>query len=395
MHKDDTQEVCLTAPDPSSAGTVQRRHRNLSLRKCLRSPWLWLLLLWPISFGLICLCRQFPAVSDWYCRYPYRCFSIVWNTLTGWLPFSLAEFLLLAVPLAVLLYLIGCIVSVIRHKGQRLLSLLLAVLRPLSIGALVFFLFVTNCGLNYYCQDVTTQLNWTILEPTADQLYELCVYLADHASRCREHLPEQADGTLRTDWPTIAQHARDAVNHLHQQYDFVPDGYQLPKSVLLSRGMSYLDITGVYFPWTFEANVNTDVPGYSMAFTACHELMHVRGFMHEEDANFLAYLACIGSSDDTLRYAGYITAFRYLDNYLYRTDKARYRECLTHLSDGILRDIDAAGRYWQQFETPLAEVAAQVNDTYLKQNNQSAGIISYSYMARLVITHRYTVNKQP
>ena len=384
MKKEDTQEVRL----PNGTGLSAKGHRPSGLlRKFLRSPWLWLLLLWPLGFGLIWLCREHPSWAEAYQRYVYRYVSLCCHTVTGWLPFSLAEFLLLALPIVALVYLIVCIIGIIRRKGQRFFTLVMAILRPISVGGIVFLLFVTNCGLNYYCRSAAAQLDWTIIEPTTDQLYEVCVYLADNASRCREHLPENADGTLRTDWSAIAQHARDAVNDLHQQYDIVPDGYSVPKSVLLSRGMSYLDITGVYFPWTFEANVNTDVPGFSVAFTACHELMHIRGFMHEEDANFLAYLACIGSQDETLQYAGYITALEYLNKYLRRADTQRYADCMAHLSDAVWRDLEAQSHYWTQFETPIAEVAVQVNDAYLKQNNQTSGVISYSKMAELVITH--------
>ena len=366
-----------------------RRYLRRTVRNVVRSAWCWLLLFWPLGFLLTALVRQQPSWADFYWQYIYRPVSLFWHTLTGWLPFSLAEILLLLLPVLLLLYLIGCITAIIRKRRRRLRRIIRAILRPVSIGGVVFFLFVTNCGLNYYCQDVSTRFGWQNISPTTDQLYELCVHLADNASRCREKLPEKEDGTLQLDWRTLAPQVRDAVNSLHQQYDFVPDGCRTPKSVMLSRGMSYVKITGVYFPWTFEANVNTDIPGYEVPFSACHELMHVCGFMHEEDANFLAYLACIGSSSDTLRYAGYISALQYLQSYLYKADAQRYQQLLPHISEAIRRDMQAQSQYWKQFETPVAETAAKVNDAYLKQNNQSRGILSYGYVAQLIINHYF------
>jgi len=56
--------------------------------------------------------------------------------------------------------------------------------------------------------------------------------------------------------------------------------------------MSYLGIGGVYFPFTGEANVNISMPHTSIPFTACHEMAHQIGFAREDEANFIAYIAC-------------------------------------------------------------------------------------------------------
>lgn len=64
----------------------------------------------------------------------------------------------------------------------------------------------------------------------------------------------------------------------------LPAGYGQPKPVMASRLMSYGNITGIYIPFTCEANVNIDVPDYSIPATMCHELTHLRGYMREEEA---------------------------------------------------------------------------------------------------------------
>jgi len=43
------------------------------------------------------------------------------------------------------------------------------------------------------------------------------------------------------------------------------------------------------FPFTFEANVNVDIPPYQIPSTMLHELSHLRGFMREDEANFISY----------------------------------------------------------------------------------------------------------
>ena len=67
--------------------------------------------------------------------------------------------------------------------------------------------------------------------------------------------------------------------------------------------------TGIYIPYTFESNINVDVPAFSIPAIMCHELTHFRGFMRENEANFLGYLACMESPRDDFRYSGAMMAF--------------------------------------------------------------------------------------
>ena len=57
------------------------------------------------------------------------------------------------------------------------------------------------------------------------------------------------------------------------------------------------------------------------------------------------------------------------------------------MSDGLLKDLNAQSAYWKNFETPIAETAANINDTYLKSNSQSDGIKSYGNMVDLTIAY--------
>ena len=49
------------------------------------------------------------------------------------------------------------------------------------------------------------------------------------------------------------------------------------------------------------------MPYYNIPHTICHELSHLKGFMREDEANFIGYLACIGSDSPDFRYSGYLT----------------------------------------------------------------------------------------
>ena len=43
----------------------------------------------------------------------------------------------------------------------------------------------------------------------------------------------------------------------------------------------------------------------------CHELL-TSGYIYEDEANFIAFLACVESDDSTFQYAGYLSVLNYV-----------------------------------------------------------------------------------
>lgn len=310
--------------------------------------------------------------------YVYKYISLVLNNMTGILPFSLGEVLVLSVPVLLLGYVIYVIIKTVKAKGKRVKKFLDSLLNIVCVGAVCLFLFTMNCGINYYRSGIGELMEIKTEPVSAEELYRVCVYLAEKASEVRENLREDENGVM-----ILSENANERAARCVNE--FLGSHYAKPKNVMCSRGMSYLNITGIYFPFTFEANVNIDVPDFSIPSTMCHELAHVNGIMHEEDANFIAFAACIDSEDKEMVYSGYMLSMIYASNALYEADKEKYREFSGYISEGVRRDLAAQSEYWKEFETPVAEAAANVNDSYLKSNAQSDGIKSYGNMVDLTI----------
>lgn len=345
------------------------------LQKWIRSVRFWLLMLVPLSGVLTLAAKNSTDFAECYYTCCYQYMAWIFHNITGLLPFSLGEILVLTVPFALAGYVIYTVTKVRKTGGKTVLK---AFLNLMCTASAVLFLFTANCGMNYYRRGVGEQMGIDTKPVSAEELYQTCVYLAEKASEIREQLSEDDKGVMVLSEHTeqkAAKYVSELLgNHLSQ-----------PKSVMLSRGMSYLNITGVYFPFTFEANVNTDIPAFTIPSTMCHELAHVSGIMHEEDANFMAFLSCIESEDKEFAYSGYTMAMIYAFNALYENDRGRYETLSGVLSDGVQRDLSAQSAYWKEFETPVAEVAANINDSYLKSNSQEAGVKSYGKMVDLTI----------
>ena len=156
--------------------------------------------------------------------------------------------------------------------------------------------------------------------------------------------------------------------------------------MVFSKVMSSTLTLGVYFPYTFESNINIDVPDHTIPATMCHELAHVEGFMREDEANFIGFLACMQSDRPDFQYSGYMSAFVYALNRLAEEDYDAATVIANMVDDGVVRDDRAESEYWSQYRgTAVSETTGEIYETYLESNDQSDGLKSYGKMLDLVI----------
>jgi hypothetical protein len=212
--------------------------------------------------------------------------------------------------------------------------------------------------------------------------------------------------------------------------------------------MSDAFILGIFSPFTMEANYNDIAPDSEKAITALHELVHVAGFMREEEANFIAFYAGKESGNPELMYAAYVDVFsrirlsllcvemfdmlpQHFQDLFRRFTKLREEN---HEGDApfpilpafkwdlipepVRIELEAQGEFWHNryytteyvvnhntgevvdvvvFPNPVvrvvSEVSASVNDAYLQIQGQSEGIQSYNRMIDLV--HAVYLSEMP
>lgn len=348
----------------------------------------WLLLLLPAAFALDLAAKSSPDFAEWYAVTIYPVYAQFFSAVTGVLPFSLGEFCLIALVLFLLVYLARGIYRLIRIKKDRFARLVRFLSIPLLIAVCIAFLCVTNYGTNHRRYSFAAVSGLTVRDSSAEELYDLCVTLTETANALREDVTEDENGvfTLADSVQTNAARAKTLFNALHADY---PTLYTTgtPKPVVFSEVMSYLDISGIYCPFTFEANVNVHMDDVGIPFTMCHELSHLSGYMREDEANFIAFLACIQSDDADFRYSGAFLAMVHASNALYSADYALWEQAAALRSDAVERDIASNNAYWARYDTPVAEVSNRVNDAYLKANGQENGVQSYGRMVDLLLAY--------
>lgn len=370
---------------------VLRDRPRLRLRDYLKR-W-WILLLLPLSAGMILLARFDPTLTEsLYSSRVYPCFARTIGALTSLLPFSLLELLICAA-------LVACVVLVIWgliHKFRVWRGLLqpeespgwgLLFERVIKLLCCLLFAFVLLCGLNYYRPEFATFSGLDVRESPSDELAALCTDLTLQANALREQVQTDENGIMQLQNSNLqtARQAREAFGRLALEYEVLPDLPITPKPVLNSWWMSMLQITGIFTPYTFEANINIAAPDYNIPSTMCHELAHSRGFMREDEANFIGYLACRESDSVEFQYSGAMLALVHSINRLHDVDYDAFLEVNELMSEGVHLDFADNNAYWARYEGPVAEVSTAVNNTYLRVNNQSDGVQSYGRMVDLLL----------
>ena len=155
---------------------------------------------------------------------------------------------------------------------------------------LCFFQFVW--GLNYNRKGIAYQLDLDVKRYTLADLDTLTSAiqekLNDYAILVTE---EQRDSFNRK--KNLFKESREAYQTMQSDnFHFWPTNAQSVKPSLFSYLGNYLGFQGYYNPFSGEAQVNTTIPRFLEPFVTAHEIAHQLGYAKENEANFVAFLAC-------------------------------------------------------------------------------------------------------
>ena len=150
------------------------------------------------------------------------------------------------------------------------------------------------------------------------------------------------------------------------------------KFLLSNECLNAFGISGFFSPLFMEPHLNSDLLLWEQPHVMAHEKAHFMGFASETDANFIAYLACLISESDILRYSAALNVLLSVRQYM--PDETKWRKLFNGLPQRVKQDIKArnARLLRNQRDYPkLLQAGKKINDTYLKLNSQKLGIKSY------------------
>ncbi|SHK55259.1 DUF3810 domain-containing protein [Paramaledivibacter caminithermalis] len=335
------------------------------------------------------------AIETIYSNKVYKLIGQTVSKITGIFSFSVGEFLCYLIIFIFILILIKNVIIIIKKSGNRICILLNIFLSTLAFISISYFLFIMLWGLNYHRLPFSDISGLDTKPASINELAALCDDLIEQGNALRNKIQEDSSGIMKLtyDYNTVFDKAQLGYKEAAIFYPQLKGNYGKPKGVYLSKAMSISGISGIYFPFTCEANINIEIPASMIPSTTCHEMAHQRGFAREDEANFISYLTCRLNPDIQFQYSGTLLALIHSMNALYKYDKEKFFLLRKKYCNGIRQDLEFIRKYWESYEGPVEKASSKLNNVYLKSNYQKDGIHSYGRMVDLLIAEYRQKNK--
>lgn len=354
--------------------------------------------------------------SDWYIEYIFPVWLNTYARLTSIASVSVGEIMLI-LAVGITAFGIGFFIWNLICRGRYKKSLAVFGRAYAWLALAVCYIMTLNCFILYHAtgfaeQYMVKETGTMVADLSGTAVVEVdtkgkTAYTKKNLATLRDYLVEQcntlaveidrdAKGTAVYDGDLIAESVK-AMQKLGEQYDKLDGFYVTPKYLTCSEFFSQQYIMGYYFPFSMEANINSVMYVTNVAPTVCHELSHTKGFIYENDANMIGYLACIQSDDEFLQYCGYLSVLNYVNNDFYESigkNKSAYKKHV-RISDMVAEDnVFLTKEDWEAVEEKavlktetVKKVSNSFINTNLKLNGVEEGAQQYNEVVNLLLDY--------
>jgi hypothetical protein len=311
--------------------------------------------------------------------------SAIQTGIANLFPFSLYEIFMLLLVLFFLYMLFRLIRSIYaKNFAKEAVRFFTFILFTASLG---WFLFNFLWNLNNYRIPLKDRLSLQVNEFSVSELSSTYKALVLRANKIRSDLSltnENISGREMT--RAVLDTAWEGYRPLSDIYPFFHSKRVRVKGLIFSRVQTISGYAGVYSFLTGEPNINIEPPLISLPHAACHEIAHQMGITFEDEANYAGFLACKNHSEPLFQYSGYLSAITYAGNELYRQSPDLYEQISSLIIDEIEADQQYIRDFWDTHRKErITKFADDINEYYLKNNNQHDGLQSYGKFVDLLI----------
>lgn len=301
-------------------------------------------------------------------------------------PFSVAEVLAALFLTGCVIWLVRAIVLVFRQRAP-----LPFLRRVTALVSAWLWLWAGLCWLwnaAYYVPTFAQREGLSTAPYSVEELAAVTEYFARQAAALAPRVPRDGEGHFAGDLSGCFDRGPEIYRNISQEFPSLDIKPVKAKPLLCSRLQSILGFTGIYFPFTGEANVNVDAPACLVPATIAHEMSHQRMVASELEANFVGIAACVSCDDVTFQYSGYLMGLIQLCNALYSAAPDRWYDIDGRtFTPELSADWEDNNAYWRALESPLEDAAEDVYDSFLKSNDQELGIRSYGACVDLLVNY--------
>jgi len=355
--------------------------------------------------------RVWDGFSDFYVKHIFPLWVETYGRITGLFPFSVGEWMLyLAAILAALLVAGGPVYGLLKaaKKGGRKKEKFERLFCRYAffcywVTGIFSVVMMLNCFLLYQVSPFSQRFGLggsPDKEYGAGEIGILRDYVVENANALFPVFERDGQGYLLCEEGTVREMeemARAQMSRLGESYEQLSGYYPRPKGLAVSGFYSQQYIMGYYFPFSMEANYNRQMYVTNMPVTMCHELSHLKGFLLEDEANFIGYLACVDAPEELFRYSACLSVIGYLDRDFLKAIGRNEEIYLSHpqIDPQVWADKKfLTDEAWEQVEekavisTETVKKAADTFlDTNLTLNGVADGTVSYSRVVKLLLQY--------
>lgn len=338
-----------------------------------------------ISSFLVLLSRYAAGFAQWYAVTIYPVFpNIIGRVFSPWKHSWFEAGILSIAVISGILVLTGLFLALTRSSMMNTYrSVCLHTLICIMAGLVL--IYSVTCAVNYQRDGIGTVLKLPQANASTDRLEKLNLILARQLTELTASPDLDYSMLMTGNMAYIEAESIDSMKLLGEMEPSLSGYYPDPKPVYYSDAMAGLGIDGIFSPFTMEANYNGDMTPFLIPYIICHELAHLKGYMKEEDAGFIAFLACRNSPSMVFKYSGIFNALIFSLNALKTEVPAdEFNRIYEKIPEPVRIQLSYVREQSEISKTSITKISSKINNVYLKANAQS-GVKSYGRVVDLLL----------
>lgn len=357
---------------------------------------------WGILFTFVVLLNvaawRSSSFCNFYLKHIFPVLGSAFSRVTGVFPFSVGEVMIVAGVVFVAAFAMVCVLRLVSRKdwSVRLFRIFGGSFSWVLLA--LFAVLTCNCFIQYHASAFEEKFMEQVRTGgyTKEELAALRDFIVVNLNDLAEEMQRDEDGYLVYEGD-LHQTAVEAMQDMGKRYDQLQGFYPQPKEMRFSNLISQTYMMGYYFPFSMEANYNGTMYVVNKPSTICHELAHLKGFIQEDEASLIGYLACIASEDDFFQYSGYMGVLSYVEREFQASINKSATEYGRHpaISEQVYRDsIFLTEEAWQKVEEKAVvstqtakKVSRAATTASLKLNGVEEGMKAYDGVVKLLLDY--------
>lgn len=344
-----------------------------------------------LGMGIIILALNISAIYTPFCdTYRSSVYGFIADNLgtaIGYIPFALGEVLMFIFITIILLFVMISILFVFFKNRSGYRRVFFGYSRFTFFVCLITLLLYTLTWSIPFRGSVVTVKGVGERKYKLDEVIKVRNYLVGKVNETAGVVKRDEKGRVIYNNKRSASHIVDSMHELASDYPLLEGHYPPMKKAFISDILEWMDIGGYTYPYTMEVTYNKYCTDLYYPFLYAHESSHHQGYYKESEANYLAFLGCINSSDKNAVYSGYLEIYYYFEEEvmtrLVKDKREDMMNSLPELSEQVVNDINNAvvesKKLYEKDNHPAEKLSESINkvsetgwdvqDEVLKEDN--------------------------